>query len=87
MEALSDTYYEILSIDNYARRMASVTYHSKAEEVVVFQQCLGIARVPVVRDALMASVVLEVAILACDSVEGLQDITIQDSLRVLLSFV
>jgi hypothetical protein len=35
----------------------------------------------------MASIILEVAVLARDSVEGLQDVTVENPLRVLLGLV
>lgn len=48
---------------------------------------IDIASVPVVRDAFMAPSVREVAIFARNSVEGLQDIPVEDTLRVLLGLV
>lgn len=48
---------------------------------------IDIASVPVVRDPFMAAGVREVAIFARDSVESLQDIAVEDTLRVLLGLV
>jgi hypothetical protein len=42
LEAWCETYCKFISIGTFAREVALFSYHSKAKEIVILQQCLGV---------------------------------------------